>query len=186
MVFRLTTDYYPLLTKRRGVTFVRIALCPGSFDPVTLGHVDVISRTAKMFDKVIVVVMTNYHKPARSFTADERVEFLKRCTGNIENVEIDKYDGLLAHYAKIKNAIAVVKGLRAVSDFEDEFQQALTNKKLNPELETIFLIASAENMFLSSSVVKQVCGFGGDITEFVPEVVREDIVKRLKGKEAQL
>lgn len=165
---------------------MKIALCPGSFDPVTIGHIDIIKRTAKMFDKVIVVVMTNYHKPNRSFTAEERVDFLKRCTGDIENVEVEMYTGLLADYATGKKAISVVKGLRAVSDFEDEFQQALTNKKLNPNLETIFLIASSENMFLSSSVVKQVCEFGGDISAFVPEEVRDDIIKRLKGKEARI
>ncbi len=163
---------------------MKIAICPGSFDPVTKGHVDIINRTAKMFDKVIVVVMINYHKPERSFTAEERVELLRRCTTNLKNVEIDTYNGLLADYARTHNAVAIVKGLRAVSDFEDEFQQALTNKKLNPMVETVFVTANAENMFLSSSVVKQVCEFGGDISEFVPEEVRDDIIKRLKGKDA--
>lgn len=161
---------------------MKIAICPGSFDPVTIGHVDVITRTAKMFDKVIVVVLVNYHKPARSFTAEERVDLLKRCTTGLKNVEVDSYSGLLADYARTHNAVAIVKGLRAVSDFEDEFQQALTNKKLNHELETVFLTANAENMFLSSSVVKQVCEFGGDISDFVPAEVRDDIIKRLKSK----
>ncbi len=164
---------------------MKIAICPGSFDPVTKGHVDVITRAAKMFDKVIVVVMTNYHKPNRSFTPEERVVLLKRCTGNINNVEIDLHNGLLADYAKIHHAVAIVKGLRAVSDFENEFQQALTNKKLNPDVETVFVTADAEFMFLSSSVVKQVCEFGGDISDFVPAEVRDDIIKRLKGKDAQ-
>jgi pantetheine-phosphate adenylyltransferase len=163
---------------------MKIAICPGSFDPVTKGHLDVITRTAKMFDKVIVVVMINYHKRERAFTEKERVELLKRCTTGLKNVKIDMYRGLLADYARNHNAVAIVKGLRAVSDFEDEFQQALTNKKLNPDLETVFLTANAENMFLSSSVVKQVCEFGGDISDFVPEEVRDDIIKRLKGKEA--
>lgn len=165
---------------------MKIAICPGSFDPVTKGHVDIITRTSKMFDKVIVVVMINYHKPERSFTPEERVDLLRRCTGNLKNVEIDLYNGLLADYAKIRSAVAIVKGLRAVSDFEDEFQQALTNKKLNPDVETIFVTADAENMFLSSSVVKQVCEFGGDISDFVPPEVRDDIIKRLKGKDAQI
>ena len=165
---------------------MKIAICPGSFDPVTIGHVDVITRTAKMFDKVIVVVLVNYHKPSRSFTAEERVGLLRRCTADLKNVEVDSYSGLLAEYARTHHAVAVVKGLRAVSDFEDEFQQALTNKKLNPELETVFITASAENMFLSSSVVKQVCEFGGDISDFVPAEVRDDIIKRLKGKDAQV
>ena len=165
---------------------MKIAICPGSFDPVTKGHVDIITRTAKMFDKVIVVVMINYRKPERSFTPEERVDLLRRCTGKLKNVEIDLYNGLLADYARIQNAVAIVKGLRAVSDFEDEFQQALTNKKLNPDVETIFETADAENMFLSSSVVKQVCEFGGDISDFVPPEVRDDIIKRLKGKDAQI
>lgn len=164
---------------------MKIAVCPGSFDPVTKGHVDVIKRTAKMFDKVIVVVMANYHKPESAFTTEERVELIERCTRNFDNVEVDMYNGLLADYAQQHGAVAVVKGLRAVSDFEYEFQQALTNKKLNPDLETVFVTASADYMFLSSSMVKQVCGFGGDITDFVPEEVKDDIVKRLKGKEAR-
>lgn len=148
---------------------MKTVICPGSFDPVTMGHLDIIRRSAKMFDKVLVVVMTNYHKRnTYVFSADERVDLLKRCTRDMENVEVEQYDGLLAEYARQKNAVAVVKGLRAVSDFEYEFQQALTNKKLNSELETIFVTTTAENMFLSSSVVKQVCELGGDISNFVP------------------
>lgn len=161
---------------------MKIAVCPGSFDPVTIGHIDIIRRAAKLFDKVIVVVMVNYHKPASYFTADERVELIKRSTKGIENIEVDTYGGLLADYASKKGACAVVKGLRAVSDFEYEFQQALTNKKLNPEMETVFVAANADNMYLSSSVVKQVCEFGGDISEFVPAEVCEDIIKRIKER----
>ncbi len=161
---------------------MKIAVCPGSFDPVTIGHIDIIRRAAKLFDKVIVVVMVNYHKPASYFTADERVELIKRSTKNIGNIEVDTYGGLLADYASHKGACAVVKGLRAVSDFEYEFQQALTNKKLNPEMETVFVAANADNMYLSSSVVKQVCEFGGDISEFVPAEVCEDIIKRIKER----
>lgn len=161
---------------------MKTAICPGSFDPVTIGHIDIIHRAAKLFDKVIVVVMVNYHKPDSYFSAEERVELLKRSLTDVANVEIDMHGGLLAEYAKEKGACAVVKGLRAVSDFEYEFQQALTNKKLNPELETVFVISDAENMYLSSSVVKQVCGFGGDISEFVPAEVCNDIVKRIKER----
>ncbi|MBO5411053.1 MAG: pantetheine-phosphate adenylyltransferase [Clostridia bacterium] len=161
---------------------MKIAICPGSFDPVTIGHVDIIHRAAKLFDKVIVVVMVNYHKPDSYFSAEERVELLRRSLTDIDNIEIDMHGGLLAEYAKEKGACAVVKGLRAVSDFEYEFQQALTNKKLNPELETVFVISNAENMYLSSSVVKQVCGFGGDISEFVPAEVCDDIIKRIKER----
>ncbi len=163
---------------------MKIAVCPGSFDPVTKGHVDVINRTAKIFDKVIVVVMVNYLKPHSAFTAEERVEMLKTCTAGLDNVVIDMYGGLLADYAHSHNANAVVKGLRAVSDFENEFQQALTNKKLNPELETVFITSNAEYMFLSSSVVKQVCGFGGDISDFVPAEVHDIIVNRLRERMA--
>ncbi len=161
---------------------MKIAVCPGSFDPVTIGHIDIIRRAAKLFDKVIVVVMVNYHKPASYFTAEERVELIKRSTKGIDNIEVDTYGGLLADYANQKGACAVVKGLRAVSDFEYEFQQALTNKKLNPEMETVFVAANADNMYLSSSVVKQVCEFGGDISEFVPAEVCEDIIKRIKER----
>ena len=159
---------------------MRIAICPGSFDPATMGHLDIIQRSSKIFDKVIVVVMSNYNKSNYSFTAEERVHLLERCTADIPNVEIDSYDGLLVDYAKKVGAIAVVKGLRAVSDFEYEFQQALTNKKLFPELETVFVTAQADNMFLSSSVVKQVCGLGGDITPFVPPEIHDDIIKRIR------
>ena len=165
---------------------MKTVICPGSFDPVTMGHLDIIRRSAKMFDKVLVVVMTNYHKRnTYVFSADERVDLLKRCTRGMENVEVEQYDGLLAEYARQKNAVAVVKGLRAVSDFEYEFQQALTNKKLNSELETIFVTTTAENMFLSSSVVKQVCELGGDISNFVPEEIRDDIIKRISRGERE-
>ena len=165
---------------------MKTVICPGSFDPVTMGHLDIIRRSVKMFDKVLVVVMTNYHKRnTYVFSADERVDLLKRCTRDMENVEVEQYDGLLAEYARQKNAVAVVKGLRAVSDFEYEFQQALTNKKLNSELETIFVTTTAENMFLSSSVVKQVCELGGDISNFVPEEIRDDIIKRISRGERE-
>lgn len=160
---------------------MKTVICPGSFDPVTQGHMDIIRRSAALFDKVIVVVMTNYHKKnSYAFSAEERVHFLERCTASIPNVEVDAYDGLLAEYARQKGAVAVVKGLRAVSDFEYEFQQALTNQKLNQGLETVFVTATAENMFLSSSVVKQVCELGGDIGNFVPEEIRDDIIQRIK------
>lgn len=161
---------------------MKTVICPGSFDPATLGHLDIIRRSAKMFDKVIVVVMTNYHKKdSYVFTAEERAELLRRAIGDtMPNVEVDCYDGLLADYAKKRGAIAIVKGLRAVSDFEFEFQQALTNKKLNNDIETVFITTRAENMYLSSSVVKQVCELGGDITDFVPPDIRDDIIKRIK------
>ena len=156
------------------------AICPGSFDPVTVGHLDIISRASKMFEKVIVVVMTNSSKTP-SFSIDERINMLKLVTKDLINVEIDFYDGLLADYAKIKNGSAIVKGLRAMSDFEYEFQMALTNKKLNPEVETLFLTTSTQYMYLSSSMIKQIASMNGDISDFVPDEIHEDIVKRLGG-----
>ena len=141
---------------------MRIAICPGSFDPVTKGHVDIIERTAKLFDRVVALVVIN---PAKCpfFTVEERTGFLRRATAHIGNVTVDSY-----------------KGLRAVTDFEFEFQQALTNKKLNAELETMFVITDSQYMYLSSSMVKQVAQFGGDVTGFLPEVIREEVVQRLK------
>ena len=157
----------------------RIAVCPGSFDPVTLGHLDIMTRASKLFDRVIVLVSVN---PAKhpSFTAQERVEMIKEVTKGIDNIEVDILTGLLAEYVKNIKATAIVKGLRAVTDFEYEFQQALANKKLYPDAETVFLVTSSENMYLSSSVVKQIASFGGDITDFVPDVIADKITARLK------
>lgn len=161
----------------------KIAVCPGSFDPVTIGHLDIIRRASKLFDNVIVVVMSNYKKMGNySFSQEERVDMLIRCTRNMPNVVVDSHCGLLAEYAKEKGAVAIIKGLRAVSDFEDEFQQALINKKLNGDVETLFLSADSDNMFLSSSVIKQVCSLGGDISAFVPKEILSDIVERLKDR----
>lgn len=160
----------------------KTAICPGSFDPVTSGHLDIIKRCSKLFDKVIVVVMSNYRKVnTASFTVEERMELIRRCTAALPNVEVDCDFGLLAEYAKKKNADVIVKGLRAVSDFEDEFQQALINKKLNSSVETVFMAAQADNMFLSSSMIKQVCRLGGDVAPFLPDEVRQDIIERLSG-----
>ena len=159
---------------------MKIALCPGSFDPVTLGHIDIIERTAELFDKVIVLVMSNSAKHSL-FSIDERVELLKRCIKN-SNVEVDTYNGLLVDYAKKVDAVAIVKGLRAVSDFDYEFQQALTNKSLLPQSETVFLAAKGANMFLSSSMVKEVCSLNGDISRFVPKEILNDVILRCKGE----
>lgn len=156
-----------------------IAVCPGSFDPVTFGHLDIIARASKMFHKVIVVVASNASKKY-SFSPEERVEMIKKCISGLDNVTVEHYDGLLAEYAAQKGATAIIKGLRAMSDFEYEFQMALTNKKLNPNVETLFLTTAAENMYLSSSMVKQIASMGGDISSFVPDIIKQDIIKRIK------
>ncbi len=158
-----------------------IAICPGSFDPVTNGHLDIITRAANMFDKVIVVVATNSTKK-NSFTPEERVEMIKKCIPDINNVEVVHYDGLLADYAATRGATAIIKGLRAMSDFEYEFQMALANKKLNPNVETLFLTTASQNMYLSSSMVKQIATMNGDISGFVPDVIKQDIIDRINLK----
>ncbi len=158
---------------------MKIAIYPGSFDPITLGHKDVIERASNLFDKVIVLVLNNSSKNPM-FNLEERMEFIKRCV-NLDNVSIDTYSGLLVDYAKEHNANAIIKGLRAVSDFDNEFQQALINKSLYPKIETLFLPAKGENMFLSSSMVKEVCTLGGDISSFVPNEILKDIIERCKG-----
>ena len=158
----------------------KIAIYPGSFDPITLGHLDIIHRAAKLFDKLIVVVMVNPAKKC-SFSPEERVELIKKSIGDLDNVTVEFSDGLLAEYAKEKNAGAIIKGLRALSDFEYEFQMALTNSKLNPEVETLFVTTKAENMYLSSSMVRQIASMGGDISGFVPDIIHKQIINRLKG-----
>lgn len=154
------------------------AVCPGSFDPVTYGHLDIIRRAASMFDRVIVLVVTNLAKQPM-FTKEERMDFLRRATSGLENVEVDSYGGLLADYAREHDARVIVKGLRALSDFEYEFQMALTNRRLNPEAETVFLTTTAENMYLSSSLVKQVATLGGEISDFVPACIVPDIRQKI-------
>lgn len=160
---------------------MKLAICPGSFDPVTLGHLDIIARASKLFDKVIVVVMSNAAK-SPLFTQVERMELLQKAIAEagITNVTVDCYDGLLADYARLRQATAIVKGLRAVSDFEYEFQMALTNRKLYPAAETVFLTTAAENLYLSSSLVKQVARLDGDISDFVPSCILPEIKEKLR------
>ena len=156
-------------------------ICPGSFDPVTNGHVDIITRAAALFDEVIAVVVVNPGK-SPSFTVAERIDMLKKSTAHLPNVSIASHSGLLAGYVKQIGAVAIIKGLRAMSDFEYEFQMALTNKKLAPEAETIFLTTSIDYMYLSSGLVKQVAAFEGDISAFVPGEVLSDVELRLRGR----
>lgn len=160
----------------------RIAVCPGSFDPVTYGHLDIISRASKLFDKVIVLVSANLEK-SPAFTLTERLLLIERVAGGFDNIVIDILeDELLADYVRRVGADAIVKGLRAVTDFEYEFQMALGNKKLCPEAETVFLTTAAENMYLSSSIVKQIAMLGGDISSFVPPEIQSVILERLRKK----
>lgn len=156
----------------------RIAICPGSFDPVTMGHLDIIRRASVLFDKVIVLVVVNPVKNT-SFTPEERVELIRKSVEGIPNVEVDLYMGLLVDYVRSKGAVAIVKGLRAMSDFEYEFQMALINKKMLPYAETIFLTTAANYQYLSSSLVKNVATFGGDISDLVPRAIRDEVVARL-------
>ena len=156
-----------------------VAICPGSFDPITLGHLNIIRRASKIFDKVIVCVMCNSTKTSPMFTIEERTQMVEKSIERFPNVSVDTFSGLLTEYAKKYENAVVVKGLRAASDFEYEFQMALTNKKLNPNVETLFLTTASQNMYLSSSMVKQVASMGGDISSFVPEVIKQDIINRI-------
>ena len=161
---------------------MRIAIYPGSFDPVTLGHLDIIRRASGLFDRLIVAVMHNQNKKPM-FSVEERKEMLRRTTADLPNVEIESFGGLLADYAHSKNACVLVKGLRAVSDFEYEFQMDLANRKLNAELDTVLLMTSSEYMYLSSSVVKDIAVHGGSVAGFVPDEIVQDIVRRTRKED---
>lgn len=153
------------------------AVYPGSFDPCTNGHLDIIDRSAQLFDKVIVAVLTNSSKTP-VFTVSERIEILKTATADYSNVEVCSFSGLLVDFLRKIDVKVVIKGIRAVSDFEYEFQMALTNKALYPELETLFMHSSQEYMFLSSSVVREVAKYGGSLTGLVPEELIPIVEKR--------
>ena len=160
---------------------MKLAIYPGSFDPVTYGHLEIISRASKLFDKLIVLVSVNPSKPS-AFSIEERKELLEEVVKaeGLTNVEIDSHEGLLIDYFNSRNADVIVKGLRALSDFEYEFQMAQANRKLCYKAETIFLTAKSENTYLSSSMVKQIAMFGGDVSDFVPECILDRITQRLK------
>ena len=149
---------------------MKIAIYPGSFDPITSGHLNIIRRTAKIFDKLIVCVMVNSAKKPM-FTREERVELIRKVTRDIPNVEVDSSSELLAEYARQKGSCIVVKGLRAGSDFENEFQMALINHKINPDLDTMFLTAESQYMYMSSSSVKELGRYGVDLSDFLPEEI---------------
>lgn len=161
---------------------MRTAICPGSFDPVTYGHLDIFKRASKLFDRVIVLVVINPDKRP-SFTPEERMEMIREVTAEMPNIEVDSYVGLLSNYAREHEAVAIVKGLRAMSDFEYEFQMALTNKKLYPYAETVFLTTSMYNMYLSSSLVRQMALLGGDLSGLVPRCLHERVYQKFSRKE---
>lgn len=158
-----------------------VVIYPGSFDPVTYGHLDIIERCSKKFDHVIVSVLNN---PAKKtlFTVEERATLLKEAMKDFDNVQVDTFSGLLVDYAKSKGISTVIRGLRAVTDFEYELQMALMNRQLDSELETIFLMSSSKYTFLSSRMVKEVATFNGDISGLVPDNVQKAIVNKLKGE----
>ena len=158
---------------------MKIAIYPGSFDPVTSGHLNIIRRAANIFDKLIVCVMGNAGKKPM-FTQEERVELIRRVTSDLPNVEVDCSAELLAEYAKRKGSCVIVKGLRAGSDFENEFQMALINHKINPDLDTMFLTAESQYMYLSSSTVKDLGSYGVDLSDFLPQEIIPDFQERIK------
>ncbi len=156
---------------------MRIAVYPGSFDPITNGHLDVIERASRLYDKLVVGVLSNGSKKPL-FTAQERVDMINSVTGHLENVEADTFEGLLVDFASSKNATVIIKGLRTVADFEYEFQMALLNKALNPEYETMFMMTDTKYSYISSSMVKELAGFHGDLTGLVPC----EIIEKIKEK----
>ncbi len=154
-----------------------IGIYPGSFDPVTLGHLDIVDRASKIFDKVIVAVLRNPNKQV-TFSIDDRIEMLNDSLKSRRNIEVDSFDGLLIDYLKKRRGRSIIRGLRMISDFENEFQMALINRKMSPDFETVFLMTTEEFSFLSSSLIKEIYMLGGDVSPFVPKLV----LKKLKIK----
>lgn len=153
---------------------------PGSFDPVTYGHLDIIERCSEKFDYVIIAVLNNASKKG-FFTINERIELLKETTKKFENVEVDSFSGLLADYAKEKKCSTMIRGLRAVSDYEYEMQMALVNRKLDPDIETLFMVSRSEYVYLSSSIVKEIVLHDGSVDSFVPKIVEQSLKNKIRG-----
>lgn len=157
---------------------VRRAIYPGSFDPITNGHLDIISRSARLFDEVVVAVLVNINK-SPMFSAEERVEMIRNVVP-LPNVRVDTFHGLLVHYAVERQAQVIVRGIRAISDYEYELQMALMNRRLEPSVETVFMMAAEENSYLSSRLIKEVFKLGGSISEHVPSLVEQRMQEKLK------
>jgi len=160
---------------------MKIFMYPGSFDPVTNGHIDIIQRASAICDKLIVAVLVNQSKKSL-FSLDERVELLKKALVDCPKIEVCSFSGLLVKYAREMGAHVIIKGLRAISDYEYELQMATLNKKLDEKIETLFMMASVNYSFLSSSIVKDIALLGGDIEGLVPNVIKSDIIEKIKGK----
>ena len=160
----------------------KIAIVPGSFDPITYGHIDIIKRSAQLFDEVIVAILVNPDKKYL-FTLEEREEMINESIKDFNNVKVDSFSGLLVNYAKKVNSTVIVRGLRAVSDFEYEMQPTFMNKALDDNIETFYMMANKQYSFISSSIVKGVSGFGADLSKFVPKHVEERLEKKVKERE---
>jgi len=160
---------------------MKIAIYPGTFDPITNGHLDIVQRAARLFDKVIVTIARNSSKNPM-FTEQERLSLITTAIKGNKRVEVDVFDGLLVDYARKKKATAIVRGLRAISDFEYEFQMALMNRKLNDQIETVFMMPNSKYTFLNSSIVREIARLGGEVKEFVPPVVQKALAARIKDR----
>lgn len=158
---------------------MKIAVYPGTFDPITYGHIDIIERAVTLFDQVMITVATNPRKKPL-FSAKERLEMIRTCTNHLSNVRYDHFEGLIVDYARKIGACALIRGLRAVSDFEFEFQMALTNRKLNDDLVTVFLMPGEKYTYLNSTIVKEIAAFGADISPFVPPAIAQRITQRME------
>ena len=163
---------------------MKVAIYPGSFDPITSGHLNIIRRAASIFDRLVVCVMVNAGKTPM-FTLEERVDLIRKVTSDIENIEVDSSNELLADYAKRKGSCVIVKGLRAGSDFENEFQMALINHKINPELDTMFLTTDHQYMYLSSSIVKELGNYGVPLQDFLPDEIIDDFERRIHERKGE-
>ncbi|MBU5449418.1 pantetheine-phosphate adenylyltransferase [Acetivibrio sp. MSJd-27] len=164
---------------------MKIAVYPGSFDPITNGHLDIIKRASKVFDKVIVSILVNSSKTP-CFEMEERRALIERVMGDLPNVEVDCFEGLLVNYVRKKGAHVIIKGLRAISDFEYEFQMALANTKIAPDIETLFMMTNQEYSYLSSSIVKELASLGGSLEGLVPDEIMQDIIDKVREHEERL